>query len=596
MKFRMKADLKTSSAADLNNSGKGALLLAFGISAVLLLFVLVVFHVRYETNDDFAIVTELSGYSSTPVSFILNPITSHSLYYLYQKFPSAPWYGLLIYFCTFLAVALLINVLLRAEKPIILFFIGPFFFIVFFRAYAFPGLTFASLLLLFAVFLSFLQWYISSAFTPFNSKAFQLFLQIALFMGFLLRWELVSYFLVFSFPVLLFYQKSIARPYQSFIHILVCLLLLVPFFVFYLDAQDNKFYNEYSMLRKKFHDTEAGDFYEQSTPPALKKVGWSYEDYLLFRDYWFLYDLNSFNSEKLSQFLKANSPLQNNSLIDHAGKRIKDAYIKSSQYTNFSLGTLSLILLFTTLHPLGSRNSMKWRKRLSISMVVFGILFFIYYRFEPRIFLPLYTYLIGLAFLLFNNEKPTKFKNASPFLKKWIIFLMIPAIVITYCLAYSIGKYLLKDMETSYTIKQYVQSQFNHTDLKGIDKENTLLVSLNPLQNLMIETVHPLKERKDFTSFKILPFGWQVNSPQYFQILKSFGISEKNPFIQWAVDNQRVIWFQLFRDQTDVTRLRLIENYFNKYIVTDKIAHFQPFVDNRNQQGIGFVFYHLVIK
>ncbi len=591
MRFRIKPGIDISTGT--GGVGKGTFPLAFGFTAGLLLLTLVFFPVRYETNDDFALVCELSGYSPTPVSFVLNPITSHCLYYLYQFFPQIPWYGLWMYSCIYLGISLLTGTLIRVKKRLIMLLTAPFWLILFFRFVAFPGLTSACLLLLFAVFASYSEWGLLSKCPSSHPRAYRYLLVCGLFMGFLLRWELATYALVFIVPALLCFSVSEQPYFRSLLLAIACIVVSYPVFTTYLNSGSRLEYSEYSKLRKIFHDTEKGFYYDDITPAALKKVGWSFEDYVLFRDWWFLYDHQTFNKKKLTTFLNENKPLQKTPLFQHVIHRITDAVLKSDRYTFLFLLSALILFLYRTLYPSPFSTWEVLKRIVSISMILAGILFFAYYRFEPRIYVPLYTYFLSMmVILLFHGETVLAAQKKS--LSIWIPAAIILLMAGAAGSAFSIGNILFDDLSASTMNKQYIQNQLQQTDLNTINKDTSLFMVINPLDNLMIETVHPLKERTDYTDFKILPFGWQINSPQYCNILYNFGVLDKNTFLKWTIDNRNAIWFQLFRDPSDSQRIRLMEGYLVRHIAGGKKVTLQPIFDFRNREGIGFVFFNLV--
>ncbi|MFZ5571364.1 MAG: hypothetical protein ACOZF0_13230 [Thermodesulfobacteriota bacterium] len=591
MRFRIKPGIDISK--ETRENGSNSLWQAFAATAVLFLLILIFFPVRYETNDDFALVYELSGPSATPVSFVLNPITSHFLFYAYRLFPGIPWYGTWLYGSIFLAIFLIISILIRISHRLVLLWIGPFFLILLFRTIAFPGITSATLLLLFAVFLNILDWGLTGR-CPFPRKRMhQALLMIGLFMGFLLRWELATYALVFLVPVLICCKPSRQLYCRSVLSGVLLILLLYPVFLTYLNSGNRQPYNEYSKLRKIFHDTEKGYYYEDITPAALGKAGWSYNDFVLFRNWWFLYDHLHFNKEKLTAFLQENTPLQKKPFLRHAIERVTEAFGNSKQPTILFLLSAMLLFLFRILYPPGAMKQDFLKRSISISMTTAGVLFFAYYRFEPRIYFPLYAYLLGMMAILLYHDCPGMPARISVF-HKMIWCAVIPFSIGTIGLVYIIGDIQLQDLSASYRNKQFIRHQFEKVDPNLINKDSALLIVLNPLDNIMIETIHPLKEKKDYPDFTILPFGWQINSPQYVRLLEEFGVFDKDSFLRWTLDNRNVFWFQLFRDSIDDHRISLIEKYIGRYAANGKPCVFQPVVDCRNQDGIGFVFFNLV--
>ncbi len=559
--------------------------------AVLLYTMFLSLPLRYESNDDFAMISELNGFLPGTDCFFLNPLTSKCLHALYKIFPNIPWYGLWIYLAAYLGFSMTTSVFFRRNRGLPLLLCGPCLFIIFFHCFAFASFTSSSLLLLFGVFLCLLDWAVTDK-CPFECKYLYItFLTICLFISFSLRWQLVLYLSILSVPVFLFARGTFYKRFWPFAAGLIAVLILSAYFTFHANDEKHFSFAEYNRLRSRFHDSDKGEYYKGTTLKAIQKAGWDWNDFILFRNYWFLHDQKRFNTQTLSVFLQENDPLEKRTMIRQIASR---AYIhlKGNQSISLILFiTIIAIFMFQPKSLLSKPNLNIAKILISLCIISAIALFLMYHRFVPRVYLPLYAYILGATFLMLYQSSSAKNVNLSR-IKYWSqnIFTMI--IILSLCwLTWIKSKALIeylraKNMEKKIIMTCLLQVKNLHTH-----PDDLLLIPLNPNNNLLQETVHPLKEFSDFPAINILPGGWQINSPRYFRFLKHYGMQDGNELLHWTVNNKKALWFQYIEDQRDAYLANLIETYFKKHITPGKETKLEIANDFRNEKGLGLVFF-----
>lgn len=577
-----------------NNAGfwKG-----FLFTAVFILLVISFLPVRYETNDDFAIIRRLSdqtGFVSDTHHYSLSYGFGWVLCFLYRCCSSVPWYGAFVYSATYLGASLMLSVVFRSSSGKSLLLWLPALSVFFAHCFSFVSFTAASLMLEFGIFLCVMEWVVRDECPARNSKFYALTLAVGFLMCFSLRWRLVIWSVGLGIPVLFFLRKNHLKKGFLFACTLIMIVVGDRALFHFMTTQEHKAFMAYNKLRAQFHDTINGEFHGETTLKALNKVGWSLDDYAFFRR-WILYDDELFNPESLRIFIKENDPREKASIFELIPKRIARSF-GASRHCTLALIFSILSLFFYRFHSLLGL-SYKDRLRIigSFGIPVAAIVFFMYYRFPPRVYVPLYAYLLGVTCLLFSlaNEKLPGWKKVST-RKNMIMISVSLFMLLTWVQAYAQAKGMLKRLKTSKTEKDYIQKYLNVVRDKTLDSD-PLLVSMNPVDGLRLETIHPLKEFLDVADMKIFPAGTGVNSPRYFSILRTMGLQKGHDFLKWMIDRKKVLLVLIARGkQENQVWTYLWESYFSRHVAPGQIVRLAPVYDFRNKGGVGLVFYNFV--
>jgi hypothetical protein len=577
-------------------SGHKGFLKGFLVAAVFVLIVILLVPVRYEANDDFGSISKLRGQGGDSADFLL-PTLSTSLSWLlrslYRSLPDFPWYGLLIYSAAFLGMSLMLSVLFRSMQGLSMLLALPLLCLLFFHIFSFASFTSASLLLQLGVLLCLMEWVVRDECPAKNAKLYACVLAIGFLIGFLLRWRMVLYTTAFGLPILFFLKR---RQLTRAIPLLavVALVMIGDRALFHLVSTDeHKAYLEYNRLRARFHDTAWGDDRGETTREALRKAGWSPEDYGFYKS-WILYDNRRFNTETLRTFLRENAPKERDAFFLAGWKRLRRQFPMGKDYA-LALVFASLSILVYRFEDL-LRSSGKNRVRIALALAVTGsgILYVMCYRFVPRVFVPLYAYFFGVCFLLSHwrtsglSDTPNR-----PVRKSVILVFAVVFCALAWGHAVAQGKMDYRILERSKLEKEYVQKV-----LSAVGNRSTvpdpLLILMNPMSGLRSEYVHPLKELSDFTGLRIFPAGWSVNSPGYSSLLGDMGLADGWAFLAWMIDNPKALLVMFSRSGMETWRWKgLWESYFHRRVAPNRRVRLVPVYDFRNAQGAGLVFFSM---
>jgi hypothetical protein len=566
----------------------------FLVAAIFAGIVLSVAPVRYEANDDFGSIGKLSaqsGFRPDPLHPTLSTTLSRLLRALYRIHPEFPWYGVLIYSAAFLGMSLMLSVFFRSTQGLSMFLALPVLCLLFFHVFSFASFTSASLILQLGVLLCLMEWVVRDECPAKNAKLYACVLALGFLVGFLLRWRMVLYATAFGIPIFFFMKRRQLTRAIPLLTVVVLIMIGDRALFHLMSTDEHKAYMEYNRLRARFHDTAWGDDHGSSTRKALKKAGWSREDYGFYKS-WILYDNRRFNTETLRTFLRENEPKEVDSFFRAWWKKLRRQFHTGNHYV--------LAMVFATLSILAyrferfSRSSARKRVRIVLALTVIGagILYVMCFRFVPRVFVPLYTYFLGACFLLsYGQAEGLPDARTRPVRKAILLVFALVFCMLTWGQAYTQGKMDFRILERSRLEKEYIQQALSVVKNRG-DIPGLLLILMNPMSGLGVEYVHPLKEFSDFTDLRIFPAGWGVNSPGYASILRDMGLADGRAFLTWMIDNPKALLVMISRSGTETWRWKTIwESYFSRRIAPSKRPRLVPVHDFRNANGAGLVFF-----
>lgn len=542
-------------------------------------------------------VTELNGFLPGTDCFFLNPITSQLLYRLYRTFPHIPWYGLLLYVTVYWGYALILSAFIRRNSGFALLLAAPFLFIIFFHCFVFVSFTSASLLLLFGVFLCLLDWALTKRCPTTYERLYSLLLTLALIISYSLRWRLVLYSSILILPVILYTDRTLFRKTRLFWAGFSLLIMLSGYFMFAEPSGNDHFFVQYNKVRSMFHDTDKGEYYGEITRHAIATAGWDATDFVLFRNYWFLHDQTRFNVDTVKTFLKANNPI---------GKISFFKQVVNRTYFHFQGNkTISLILACTLLSlfiygfdSLVHKTATEAAKlSIALGIVMTIALFLLYYRFVPRVYLPLFTYMAGTIFLMLSPpRRPNALGPATKLRRTATLSFLILLTLIMIGMTWTKTESLVHHLFARNAEKENLRQALSKIEENRRQSERLLLIPLDPNNNLLQETIFPLKEVSDFTTIPLLPAGWQIHSRRYFRILHHFGLHNGRELLAWTIDNPNVLWFQYVETPQRTSIAELVETYFQQHMTPDGKPDMKIVYDFRNRNGIGLVCYEMITK
>ena len=572
---------------------------SFIFTGIALLIILSTLPVIYEFNDDFTMVTILSGnggFPSTPDAIFLNPVLSYVLYLLYKISPFFPWYGIFLYTIHYLGWTLILSVIVRSNKGICFLFAVPLFSCFFFYHSSAISFTSASLFLAFGVFLCIVEYFIRNETPIKNIKIYFIFLASCFYLSFLFRWDLVLYSLLLFLPMLVFMKYSQIKKVLPILIILGLVICINTGFN-YLVSINRQSYNEFNNLRGEFYDTASGDIHNRITEYALNKVGWTYEDYLDFKSLYLIYDNYTFNTQNLRKFITENDPRQDKKYyVNYIINKINDSYEHNKLLSILLIiSTFSVVILRLT--NLMRLYKVDWiRITISLGSIIISVLFLMYYRFVQRIYGPLFIYLFSMSFLLFNNLRDSGHKIINiNYIKLFTIIttgaFMAYALLIVH---QSITGYI-QLLELAERYKVLINQTFNIIENQN-HISNPIVIQMCPAMGsgLGSEFINPLKEYKDSPPIRVFPSGWLINSPYYDMVLKKLKLRDGHEFLNWLIDRKDVLLLLYVRSTEQMKFIiYLWKSYYLRHIIPGRNLDLIPVYDFRNQNESGLILFQI---
>jgi hypothetical protein len=579
-------------------SGKHPFLKGFVFSAVLLLIVLWLLPIRYEVNDEFGIIMMLSGRHGVrpdPHScFFFSQALYYVLHVLYEHHPSFPWLGMFMYLAVYLASSLTMALIFRSDERKYAMLALPALVLFFGYCFAFLSATATSLLLEFAVFLCLMEWTMERSCPVRHPRLYGLFLAFCFLLSYIFRWRLVLYSLFLGVPVLFFARKEQCVKAVPFFAALAIFITADRTFFYYTTTDEHRAFAEYTAVRSDFNDTIKGERHGAITLQALRKVGWTFDDYAFFRR-WILYDEILFNVDTLRTFVEANDPQDKVSAFDLAVERIAGSIHVGGRYTLVLALSVVSLLCYRWHGLLGLSLHDRAKVFCSLGLIVAAIVFYMYYRFQPRVFVPLYLYLVGASFVVMQTgKKPNQGWTRPPVSRRIAVVFAVLLMLLTLGQVHAQGRILLWYLNTSQTLKDYVQRCIDEASSESISVD-PLLVLMDPISGLGFEAVHPLKELSDFPDVRIFLAGTKINSPAYFDALQKLGLKGGRDFLKWLIDNEDVSLVLMPRKKGHVELIiYLWESYFRRRVMPGRAVRIVPVHDFRDRSGAGLAFYSIV--
>jgi hypothetical protein len=571
------------------------LVMGFISAAVFLMGVVWFLPVRYAINDEFGIIVKtLHQHGADPYSpFLISQVLHYVLYLLYQHWPSIPWLGMFMYFAVYLGSSLMLSLLFRvADVKYAVIVVAPMALLLGY-CLSFISVTSASLILEFAVFLCLLEWVIKGNCPQKRPGLYAFLLAFCFLLSYVFRWRLALYSLFFVVPVLFFVKKAQFRKALPFVLVLSVFIVGDRALSYLKSSNEHKAFAEYNQIRSVFNDTLKGQYHGDITLKALDRVGWSPEDYAFFR-LWILYDEVLFNPESIKTFTSENDPQNRASALELAANRIKRSLNAGKRYTLVLIFSVLSLFLYRLSGLLQLSRQDKLRVGVALTTVCTGIVFFMYYRFPARLYVPLYCYLLGTVFLLFRLEGGSlEGEKDVPTLRKIGVVASLLLMVVTVGFVAAQGRQILHILEASQTEKEYIHRCLTDVKEKSLHPD-PLLVLADPLYGLRFETVHPLRERSDFPDVRVFPGGSRIRSPAYFDALRQIGLKGGREFLRWIIDNDEVLLILMAgKGGRDRNVKYLWESYLSRRIVPGEKVRLVPAHDFRNRHGAGLVFHSI---
>lgn len=535
---------------------------------------------RYEVNDDVAITALVKGlFGLTPGAegVFISPFLGGLLFFFYKFLPSVPWFSLLLYvgliqLCFLASLTLLQSINSVSCKIAGLLGVATFIVLTAFQ------INFAAVSLL--LWVTGCAYLLLSVRRNFTLKQWFWLASSQLAAAYLLRPSLLPLFLVVSAPLLFTLLSKGSRGVARMIFIPLIVAMILTFLsgmvIRHGDAYPN--YVEFNKIRSDFNDTSRG-LQTPQTPQALLAAKWSYEDYLVLRNWW-LYDSTFFNTGQITAFLDANAP---ESAIFHPAAVKKNIYEYAAFFTVIFVWCMVVLL---------QKKLIEIRKTRGVDAFVYlyfilSVLLLMGIRFPQRIAYPCFFMLFlnfPIIFDEFREKKSSLLKN-------------LPIVIFVVLLAYLFVPIAIKkNAEVKYIkeVKGYIdRSVMSVLESKGSE---SIIVDVNP--HMLPTNYLPFHENDVVLKTRIMPGGWLVGSPVYFDFIKREGLDKQSTPVEAMIDNPRVVL--RFWDSPQMS----YESYVSKIFLRHLRQRYTPggadwYIDQKivkdfRQGNRGLVYFQLV--
>ena len=216
-----------------------------------------------------------------------------------------------------------------------------------------------------------------------------------------------------------------------------------------------------------------------------------------------------------------------------------------------------------------------------------------YYRFVPRVYLPLYSFLLGVVIVLSVIESPNENRTKrNPKVRILCVTLALILFFFTLRNGYTVGQAHLRLLSYSKIEKKYISGALQRVE--ELHPNPFLLVLISPVHSgsLGAEKVHPLREFDDYTALKIFPRS--AYAPYYSSILDEMDLKGGYDFLKWTVNRAEVLFVLFSRGKEHSGRLKLLwDSYYNRNIVKRHQVKLAPVYDFKDRRGVGLVFFQM---
>lgn len=561
---------------------------AFSITAIIFIIVYFSGFANFDTNDDLSVISILKGYFGwqPDISPFLSPILSMMFIQLYGLNYVIPWFGLLQYLIMFVGMYWGFKILLSAswslltKVTLMMILLGLFSYLLF-R----PNFGATSL---FAGFMA----AVYVAYINLTGKGLWIsYLLVGIMFSLAYMFKVLNIWIVLPiiFPVLFTFLLSSDTRKKFFVMLIPIVLMLLISWSVNSHLLDN--YDSVQSVRSTFFSI---NFDHMTDSASLNAVGWNADDYYVSR-FWFTYDQNIFGFDKMSQFLFYD---MFHILIPYAINQIDLMQIVESTIPFSLMIIVGLIIILDSdrrpfMFQLRGINYfwIKWVTVLSLVTMI-GVSFALFfYRFPPRVYIPLFSYvLITMLFVrsLVMVDKKVIFRNVRKgLLGGCLCFIVLLSVFQT-------GVYQkVNALKTEWQNK----ADIAFSTMINVLGNDTIFINGAGAAATFIST-DPFKETIG-VNYILTPPGWIVNTPTYYDFMKKYNISESD-IIKYSIDNKKVVYSFFCQGWYSVDKF---ERYFNRHYGSDaknlKLEVVKDFRQNTYSEKLeeldtGFVFMRLV--
>ncbi len=500
-------------------------------------------HASYHINDNIGILYDIE---SNQVNYLISMAFQKFLFYLYHAGNIVPWYGLSLYLVQFCSLYLLIGSLIKLDRfklffpPFILIYLGFFTYFVTGVDY-----TITSILICGSSLFAFMVYLHESRVSVIRV----ILLGLLFSLSYHIRINGADAVIIFTLPVIILFFLAgmpVKKKRNLFKYFLI---FLIPFLFTYTTDKIVKRYNvcelqkqydDFNALRGKIHDFPIlGE--NMNNREILQKNNWSENDYKIFIG-WIYFDENKYNVQTMSNILtfsvKTNHSINFVNFFNGFYSALVSFCVENKWEIMFVL--LTAFFLLYEFNPVTTCFTLAYL----FYIIAVSLFFCIFLRFPRRLALPLIlTSNVFIIYIIVYLSKIPNLKFRMSFLNKNFINKQDPGnerkknikALLFFCL-FSLPVFIgsaLK-IEDDQRIKKSEMNMLMQ-DIEYLNHNYKNCVFLHQPCSLRLEFLNPLELNKmDFT---LLPTGWGIFSPRFYQALNSIGLKRGCELIPYLVKN-----------------------------------------------------------
>ena len=516
---------------------------------------LLLFPCSFEMNDDVALSKWIAAGFDVP---FISIVLGRFLGLLYRHISATvPWYGLFLYCCHVVALALIIFGLLQfklSRKN------NSIFLAVFLSIYMYMliKVTFTSTAIMLggaALFLFFSILFCKEK----NSTPWLIIAGMVLGITYLIRVNSFVGLLLFSWPLFLYCLRKYYRVILLFFLPVIVIVVFEKCLYHFTVSDAFKDFQTFNKLRGKIHEFPIADA-NVDNDVLFEANGWSTNDYLLFI-HWFFPSEEKYNSETLENVFKLSQPYTPAAISAKIESFLKSGHRLGLYFWKFWL----LILIWGLLLWFSDRKA-KHRFFLALFYFnAFGILVMINYtmRFPNRIAYPFFLFIFLSGIVFYKYIKKPKIINT--------VLVIASALFVIYYI-YDTQDILIKTKYLSIRDQKIIHQ------LQNVDEKPVFYI---------LPTSLPGSIRKPLTIYHDpyvnLGSGWSTFSPYYYHKLNSVGLESAHDIVPWMIDKTNAFFVC-----KSIDRFHIIEYTLDTYGITCERELVKEIYLNRNAMILVF--------
>lgn len=471
----------------------------------------------FNTNDDVAMMMFSSGWylSGQPSEYI---IFSHIyigilLKYLYSNFGGVPWYGLYLYFLQTVSVFFICYTFFKfykGENSIkLLYFLVIFVYGTYF--YLYIQFTHVAICLAIAGGLSYVCFL--------HNRCLGWILAVVVFfiLSSLVRFSAVYIVIFLLIPYFIFYLCNV-RP-KAIITIFSPIIVTILFMSLLSNINSNYYksdtiwgdYIEYNSVRGGLHaNNQFMRFAENISSKELDKVGWSSNDLLMFKE-WFFGDPEIYSLDKL------NIISNNLSSLDYVFfdfGRFVNILRSYSEYIFLTI-FLTVILIYEKSNKIYNIQLIFFLAYFFLLISIMGLLI----RIPTRVGVPaFFAFNLFIIFLFFGFPKVDVDKKVKEFADAYKkLFYAVSCFFMIYHLFIIVNITIDNNRNRKNEMLKYAE-------LENLGDE-ALIVNWGG-SSINSEHIDPFSSIEDMPEINYLGLGWSTFSPYYISVLDKYDIDD----------------------------------------------------------------------